>query len=58
MLIRGTPIRIVASLHDTSTTMVERTYAKHITAYSDDVVRAGLLDCSVPPDEKVVALRR
>ena len=58
MLIRGTPIRLVASLHDTSTAMIERTYAKHIAEYSDDVVRAGLLDCSVPTDEKVVALRR
>jgi integrase len=58
MLIRGTPVRMVAALHDTSVAMIEKTYGRFIAEYSDDVVRAGLLDCSVPTDEKVVALRR
>jgi integrase len=56
MLIRGTPVRVVASLHDTSVAMVERTYSKHIAEYSDDVVRAGLLDVAVPADGKVMML--
>jgi hypothetical protein len=58
MLLRGTPVRIVASLHDTSVAMIERTYSKHIATYSDDLVRGGLLDVAVPADGKVVTLAK
>jgi integrase len=58
MLLRGTPIRIVAALHDTSTAMIEKTYGRFIAEYSDDIVRAGLLDVAVPADGKVVTLAK
>jgi integrase len=58
MLLLGRPIRIVAALHDTSTKMIEATYGRFIAEYSDDVVRSGMLDCTVPPDGKVVSIGR
>jgi integrase len=59
MLLRGTPIRIVASLHDTSVAMIEKTYGRFIAEFSDATVRSGLLDCTVPAvDGKVVSIGR
>uniref|UniRef100_A0A973VZW3 Site-specific integrase n=2 Tax=Bradyrhizobium septentrionale TaxID=1404411 RepID=A0A973VZW3_9BRAD len=43
MLLKNVPIRLVASLHDTSSIEIERTYSKHITEYSDDIARDALL---------------
>jgi integrase len=40
----NTPIRIVASLHDTSVGMIERTYSAHIAGHSDDLARRAMLD--------------
>ena len=47
MLLRNVPIRLVASLHNTSVAMIERTYSKYITEYSDDVSRGALLKLPV-----------
>ena len=43
MLLQNIPIRLVASLHNTSVTMIERHYSKYITEHSDDVSRKALL---------------
>jgi integrase len=43
MLLQNIPIRLVASLHNTSTTMIERTYSRFITEHSDDISRRALL---------------
>ena len=43
MLLQNVPIRLVASLHNTSATMIERTYSKYITEHSDDISRKALL---------------
>jgi hypothetical protein len=43
-LLRGIPARIVAVNHDTSITMLERTYSRHITEHSDALTREALLD--------------
>jgi len=43
MLLANVPIRLVASLHNTSVTMIERTYSKYITEHSDDISRKALL---------------
>jgi integrase len=43
MLLQNVPIRLVASLHNTSVAMIERTYSKYITEHSDDISRAALL---------------
>ena len=43
MLKANVPIRLVASLHNTSTKMIEKHYSKYITEHSDDVSRHALL---------------
>jgi integrase len=57
MLLRNVPIRLVASLHDTSVAMIEKHYSKYITEHSiDDITRAGLLSEPVPATDNLVAL--
>jgi len=43
-LLANTPIRIVATLHDTSVKMIERSYSKHIAEHTDAIARRALLD--------------
>ena len=54
-LLANTPIRVVATLHDTSVVMIERTYSNFITDYSDAVSRRALLDTARSPIGKTVA---
>jgi integrase len=56
MLLVNVPIRLVASLHNTSVTMIERTYSKYITEHSDDISRNALLQDDPPRGDNVVAL--
>lgn len=56
MLLQNLPIRLVASLHNTSVAMIERTYSKYITEHSDDVSRKALLQDKPPSGAKMVAL--
>jgi len=57
MLLANTPIRIVATLHDTSVKMVERTYSKHIAEHTDALARRALLDTAqTPPAANIVPL--
>ena len=42
-LLRNVPIRVAAANHDTSASMIERNYSKHITDHSDAVARAALV---------------
>jgi integrase len=56
MLLQNVPIRLAASLHNTSVAMIERTYSKFITEYSDDISRRALLQHEPPSGENVVAL--
>ncbi|MET3334609.1 hypothetical protein ABIF61_003133 [Bradyrhizobium japonicum] len=56
MLLQNVPIRLVASLHDTSVTMIERNYSKFITEHSDDISRRALLQHEPPSGENIVAL--
>ena len=59
MLVRNVPIRLVASLHNTSVAMIEKHYSKYITEHSiDEITRAGLLAEPTPAAENVVALGR
>lgn len=60
MIRAGTPIRIIASLHDSSITMIERSYSKHISEHSDDIVRPALLtlDEASPVDTVVTLSKR
>jgi integrase len=58
-LLAGTPIRLVATLHDTSVGMIERTYSAFIADHGDAAARPGLLDTSQPAAApRVVSLRQ
>jgi integrase len=41
-LLLNVPIRLVAANHDTSSAIIDRNYAKHITKHGDNLVRAAL----------------
>ena len=58
MLLRNVPIRLVASLHNTSVAMIEKHYSRYITEHSiDDITRAALLQHEpVSAGDNVVAL--
>jgi integrase len=43
-LLAGTPTRLVASLHDSSTTILEQVYSAFIADHGDAQARVGLLD--------------
>jgi integrase len=59
MLLRNVPIRLVASLHNTSVAMIEKHYSSYITEHSiDDITRIGLLSEPVPAAENVLAMVR
>lgn len=59
-LLRGVPIRLVASLHDTSVGQIESNYSKYISegAHSDALSRRALLADEPPVAANVVALAR
>ena len=48
MLLKNIPIRLVASLHNTSAAMIEMSYSKYITEYSDEISRKALLQHEEP----------
>lgn len=56
-LLAGVPIRLVAVNHDTSTSMIERSYSRHIGDFGDAIVRAAVLDVADTADNNVVPLR-
>jgi integrase len=43
MLLANIPIRLVASLHNTSVAMIEKHYSRHIHEYGDEHARVALL---------------
>jgi integrase len=47
-LLAGVPIRVVAAAHDTSVSMIEKTYSKHIGDHADALMRPALLDLGAP----------
>jgi integrase len=48
-ILAGTPIRVIASNHDTSVAMIERNYSRFISDHSDALARRGLIDLRVGP---------
>ena len=57
MLLKNIPIRLIASLHNTSIHQIEKNYSRHITEHhSDDISRAGLL-AEPPATANVIPLR-
>jgi integrase len=47
MLVKNTPIRIVASLHNTSVVQIEKHYSAYITSVTDEMTRATLPDFGI-----------
>jgi integrase len=44
MLLKNIPIRLIAALHNTSVSQIEKNYSAHVTEHSiDDITRTGLL---------------
>ena len=55
-LLANVPIRIVATLHDTSVKMIERTYSRHIAEHTDALARRALLDIAPSAIANIVPL--
>jgi integrase len=55
-ILAGTPLRVIADAHDTSTAQIERSYSAHISGHTDAVLRRGLLDVPSSPAGNVVTL--
>jgi integrase len=55
-LLANVPIRIVATLHDTSVKMIERTYSRHIAEHTDALARKALLQIEPLTAANVVTL--
>ena len=55
-ILSGTPLRVIAVAHDTSTRQIEATYSVHISDHADAVLRKGLLDVTQPVADNVVTL--
>ncbi len=56
LLLQNIPIRLVASLHNTSVRMIEKHYSRYIVEHSDEISRAALLQHEPPSGDNVVAL--
>ena len=56
-LLANVPTRVVAALHDTSVSMLEKVYSSHISDYSDAIARPALL-ATTPPGGNVATLVR
>jgi hypothetical protein len=56
MLLQNVPIRLVASLHNTSVRMIERHYSKYIVEHSDDISRKALLQHEPSGGDNIVVL--
>jgi integrase len=57
-ILKGVPLRLVATLHDTSTAMIEASYSALIHEHGDGIVRAALLDVAQPSAGNVVPMGR
>jgi integrase len=57
-LLANVPIRLVASLHDTSARMIEKHYSRFIAEYADEYARAALLQPEPPAGDNVVPMVR
>jgi integrase len=56
-LLANVPIRVVASHHDTSVPMIEKSYSRHITGDpSDAITRKAMLDLAAPQVGNVLSI--
>jgi hypothetical protein len=52
------PIRLVAALHDTSTAMIEKHYARHITSGLEEMAREAIVPLVPDDGRKVVRFQQ
>jgi integrase len=57
-LLAGLPVQLVAKLHDTSASQIEKHYAATITSHTDELVRGTMMELDRPRHDVVVPLRR
>jgi integrase len=55
-LLKGLPVQVVAKLHDTSASQIEKHYASEIASHVDELVRGAMMDLRQPTAD-VVRLR-
>lgn len=55
-LLKGLPVQLVAKLHDTSASQIEKHYAATIASHTDELVRGAMFDLAQPTAD-VVRLR-
>lgn len=57
-LLAGLPVQLVAKLHDTSASQIEKHYAATIASHTDELVRGAMIEVDRPPtQDAVVPLR-
>jgi integrase len=56
-LLANVPVRIVATNHDTSISMIEHNYSKYIADHADVLSRRAMLEPSTPSGDNVISLR-
>jgi integrase len=57
-LLAGLPMQLVAKLHDTSGSQIEKHYAATIASHTDELVRASMMEVDRPAAEVVPLTRR
>ena len=55
-ILANVPIRVVAARHDTSVSMIERNYSRHISEHADQYAQQGLLQAPPPGADNVIPL--
>jgi integrase len=55
-ILANVPIRVVAARHDTSVSMIERNYSRHISEHADQYARQGLLQAASSLADNVIPL--
>ena len=55
-LLAGLPVQLVAKLHDTSASQIEKHYAATIASHSDELVRGAMMQVDEATQDLVVAL--
>jgi integrase len=56
-LLAGLPVQLVAKLHDTSATQIEKHYAATIASHADELVRGAMMELDPPSQDVVLPLR-
>jgi integrase len=56
-LLAGLPVQLVAKLHDTSASQIEKHYAATIASHTDELVRGTMIELDRPGQNVVVPLR-